>query len=63
MTGLKKLFNAVVLLLTVCWGLALLVPDQPTFEHDTHAGHGGAPTERQTAYTQIGAGRLSGDAP
>ena len=60
MTGLKKLFNVAVLLFMVCWSLALLVPDQPTtFEHDTHASRGGETIERQPAYAQTGATRVS----
>lgn len=52
MRGLKKLFSLAVLLFMVLWSLALLVPDQPTFRHDT-----------QPAYAQIGAARLSGGTP
>ena len=63
MTGLKKLFNVAVLLFMVCWSLALLVPDQTTFEHDTHASRGGETIERQPAYAQNGATRVSVGTP
>ena len=53
MTGLKKLFNVVVLLFMVCWCLALLVPEQPICERGVHAGDGGGTIERHPAYAQI----------
>jgi hypothetical protein len=39
------------------------VPDQTTLEHDTHASRGGETIERQPAYAQNGATRVSVGTP